>query len=189
MLTCKYCNKQFKKKWTDQKYCSHSCSAIAGNLGRKQSQATKNKRSNTMLLLYKNKSRIYHTYDCENCNSQFKTTKKVRKERKALCSECKRITKSLDITKITTIFALSKKTMIKILNRLNLSCFNCGWNKTVCDVHHIIPRHKGGNDEHDNLTYICPNCHRLAHNNKIEKFITLESYIKDEWKKYYLPKY
>lgn len=37
------------------------------------------------------------------------------------------------------------------------------------DVHHIIPLKEGGKDEYENLIALCPNCHRMADRNKIDK--------------------
>ena len=86
-----------------------------------------------------------------------------------------------------SILNLSKRTISKIVHRLELSCSNCGWSECTCDIHHIIHRSKGGTDDHNNLTYLCPNCHRMAHNDKIEKFITLTEHIGDSWKSVYFP--
>lgn len=80
---------------------------------------------------------------------------------------------------------LSKRTWTKIASRLDMSCASCGWNDCVCDIHHIVPQSKGGSDDHSNLTYICPNCHRKAHNNLITSFVTLEEQIGDSWKSVY----
>ncbi|WP_369826963.1 HNH endonuclease signature motif containing protein [Nitrosovibrio sp. Nv6] len=43
------------------------------------------------------------------------------------------------------------------------SCTRCGWDKATCDVHHIIPRCKGGLNTVTNGEVICPNCHRIEH--------------------------
>lgn len=44
---------------------------------------------------------------------------------------------------------------------------------------------KGPADEHTNLTYVCPNCHRMIHSNiiKSKDLISIHDYIGDEWKK------
>lgn len=87
----------------------------------------------------------------------------------------------------SSIKELSKRTVTKVLIRLKLSCFECGWNLTVCDIHHIIPISKHGTDEHSNLTYLCPNCHRLAHAGILTKFKTLEEVVGELWKDFYFP--
>ncbi len=48
------------------------------------------------------------------------------------------------------------------------SCCICGWDEATNDIHHIIPRNQGGSDTFDNLTILCPNCHRKSHRNLIE---------------------
>lgn len=80
---------------------------------------------------------------------------------------------------------VSKRTTTKILRRLEIGCSNCGWDKTICDLHHIVHRKDGGTDDHSNLTYICPNCHRLAHDGKLTKFTTVDEQIGNRWKDYY----
>lgn len=92
----------------------------------------------------------------------------------------------------TSILDMSRRTTIKILKRMKLSCFICGWyhENVVGDIHHIIPRKHGGTDENTNLTYICPNCHRLAHSNIIKpnELISIEDYLGNTWKDYYFTK-
>lgn len=68
---------------------------------------------------------------------------------------------------------------------MNIGCSICNWNDCSCDIHHIKHVKDGGDDSHKNLTYICPNCHRKAHNGQITEFINIDEYIGDEWKKYY----
>ena len=59
------------------------------------------------------------------------------------------------------------------------------------DIHHIIPKSKGGTNDMSNLTYICPNCHRIAHtdlNLLTKPLISLEQQLKEcgkDWKDYY----
>ncbi|HRV32245.1 MAG TPA: HNH endonuclease [Candidatus Paceibacterota bacterium] len=93
---------------------------------------------------------------------------------------------------ITTLYDLSKRTISKILKRMKLPCSKCGWyvEGVVGDIHHILERKNGGTDEHNNLTYVCPNCHRLIHTNKIKisELVNLEDFIGDTWKKFYYVK-
>lgn len=86
-----------------------------------------------------------------------------------------------------SILDMSSRTTMKILKRLNLSCSNCGWNESTCDIHHIIPKKEGGKDTNDNLCVLCPNCHRLVHTKKLssDKLLPISSYLGDEWKKLY----
>lgn len=95
--------------------------------------------------------------------------------------------------KLTSILDVSKRTTQKILKRMKLPCSLCGWfyEGVSCDLHHIVPRSSGGSDENTNLTYICPNCHRLVHTGHIpiENLITLQDYIGESWKDYYFVKH
>jgi hypothetical protein len=95
-------------------------------------------------------------------------------------------------TEITSLYDLSKRTVAKIMRRLELPCSNCGWyvENVVGDIHHIVERKNGGSDEHINLTYVCPNCHRMIHSNKINSntLVNLEDYIGDSWKEFYYVK-
>lgn len=84
-----------------------------------------------------------------------------------------------------SILEVSKRTTSKIIKRLNIVCSNCGWNEAHGDIHHIHHKAKGGSDDHSNLSYLCPNCHRLAHVGKLIKFVTLEEQIGDRWKEAY----
>jgi 5-methylcytosine-specific restriction endonuclease McrA len=42
-------------------------------------------------------------------------------------------------------------------------CENCGWDRAKCDVHHILPKSRGGKNTIDNARVLCPNCHREHH--------------------------
>lgn len=88
---------------------------------------------------------------------------------------------------VETLYDVSPRTRLKIIARLNLKCSNCGWNEASCDIHHIVPQSKGGTNDHTNLTNLCPNCHRLAHSNKLSKFVSIEEQIGDTWKSHYYP--
>ena len=86
-----------------------------------------------------------------------------------------------------SILDFSRRTVTKIIERLNLGCFECNWNETPGDLHHIVPKSKGGSDSHSNISYLCPNCHRKAHRGMITKFVSLEEKIGDKWKEHYFP--
>jgi len=86
---------------------------------------------------------------------------------------------------------ISTRTISKILKRLieieNLGCCICGWNEGVGDLHHINGKKIKNPNNHKNLSYVCPNCHRLVHEGKIKKeqLISFFDQIGDNWKKYY----
>lgn len=83
----------------------------------------------------------------------------------------------------SSIDEIPLKTIMKLT--IHFGCSNCGWDKAQCDMHHIIPKSKGGTDSYDNLTWLCPNCHRLAHRNKLLSFITFKNQIGDFWKEFF----
>lgn len=72
---------------------------------------------------------------------------------------------------------------------MGLECTICKWcvDGVNGDIHHIIPKSEGGSDDMSNLTYVCPNCHRMLHAGVIEesKIIPLSDYIGDSWKEFY----
>ena len=46
------------------------------------------------------------------------------------------------------------------------ACEECGLEheeRSFFEIHHIIPRSKGGGNDGDNLIILCPNCHRQQH--------------------------
>ena len=69
---------------------------------------------------------------------------------------------------VKSIYELSTRTVTKIFKRLGLGCSNCGWIEGTCDIHHINGRKVLDCDNHNNLSLLCPNCHRLVHENKIK---------------------
>jgi hypothetical protein len=87
---------------------------------------------------------------------------------------------------ISSILSVSSRTVRKILARLmkweNLKCSNCGYDLCIGDLHHI--NGKVSNDN-DNLSFLCPCCHRLAHQGKIKGIISFKEQVGNKWTKYY----
>lgn len=43
-------------------------------------------------------------------------------------------------------------------------CEICGFsNKNILEIHHLLPLSKSGDNNWDNLSVLCPNCHRSIH--------------------------
>lgn len=125
---------------------------------------------------------------CETCNTLFEG--KIKKGRKVVCVSCKRkVVHKQDKNKITTILQLSTRTVAKILKRANKKCSLCGWNESTCDIHHIIEKKDGGSDDMENLICVCPNCHRIIHNeNKYSFELLVEKSLVntfENWKNFY----
>jgi hypothetical protein len=110
---------------------------------------------------------------------------KLKKERK----------RSSYVAKVesSSILDVSSRTARKIILRMKLPCTMCGWyvDGVGCDIHHIIPRADGGSNDHSNLAYICPNCHRLVHSGIIKSadLVSFQDIVGDDWKQFYFTKY
>ena len=51
-------------------------------------------------------------------------------------------------------------------------CESCGYSHVeILQVHHIIPKSKGGTNELDNIKLMCPNCHYLRHYGRIDQLV------------------
>lgn len=89
----------------------------------------------------------------------------------------------------TSLLEVSSRTVRKVLTRLKVGCSRCSWSEGISDIHHIRGRKIPDANNHNNLTLICPNCHRLVHERKVkpETLIPLSVYIGDTWKRYYYP--
>lgn len=88
---------------------------------------------------------------------------------------------------IESIAEVSSRTARKILKRLGLGCSKCGWNEAVGDIHHIHGRKIQNANAHINLTYICPNCHRMVHEGKLkpEDLVSLSEFLPSNWRDAY----
>jgi len=75
----------------------------------------------------------------------------------------------------------------KILKRMDLGCSYCYTKDVQCDTHHIEGHDIPNPDSVENLSYLCPNCHRAAHEGKIsiEALKNLEEYVANDWGKLY----
>lgn len=136
---------------------------------------------------------IIYTYQCENCGDQFQTNKRIKNGRKIHCDNCKqKRPHKKNINEITSIYQLSSRTRKKIMKKMDIGCYICGWKQASLDTHHIVYKSQQGGDEHSNLINICPNCHRIIHTtNKFSKQflkkITIQKnqYFQNNWKKFY----
>ena len=88
--------------------------------------------------------------------------------------------------KAKSIYELTTSTRNLILEQLKIGCSRCGWNEEKCDFHHISGRNIEDEHTHVNLSYLCPNCHRIAHNRDIQ-LTTFEMQVGDKWKNIIFP--
>jgi predicted HNH restriction endonuclease len=168
---CKHCNKEFEVNSKNRRnlFCNSSCAGSYNNKKRApQSEETKNKISETLKNKWAESRELFSTGDNHSKKVGNSTKGKFKKN-------------------VETIYELSKRTVQKILKRLNLGCSNCGWNQTTCDIHHINGRKIEDCDNHNNLSLLCPNCHRMAHEGKLKKenLKNLNSTLPDNWKESY----
>lgn len=104
-----------------------------------------------------------NVYFCQKCNKPFLRACAV-KIHERYCGQQKNKKKSRKRrTQLNNITEVTIKLAAKQLKKFKINCAICGWDKTRCDLHHIIEREKGGKDTLDNLIVVCPNCHRLIH--------------------------
>lgn len=165
-MKCKTCGVNEAKKYSYHAtglYCSRSCANK-----RVVTEETKEKMRLKAKQQWKNHRASMSLGDRHSKLVGNETKGKFNKDPKSLCE-------------------LSTRTVRKIFKRMSLPCSHCGWNEDVCDIHHIYGKKIDDANNHSNLTYLCPNCHRLAGSKKLtpQSLINLQLYIGDRWKEYY----
>ena len=189
---CLKCDREFKSTEKEPKFCSRSCAAVYNNVRKAHDIDTKLKISLSVKEYYEKnpKEKIVRIYDykCDICGEDFSRSKKFREGRHIRCPKCIQIRVHLkDLSNVGSMLELSKRTVSKVLLRMKIGCSFCGWNKCTGDIHHIVSRKNKGTDDHSNLSYLCPNCHRMAQRGLItpEQLTTMADYVGESWKKFY----
>jgi len=188
---CPKCNKEFDdySKWGAKKFCSRSCA---------------NSKEQTQLMRDKKAKKLSIVGSCKFCDKECASKGALKNHERSCLSNPNRLSgyfsgknhsfdaknkqgqkNSMGLKVPASILDMSKRTATKILLRIGKGCSNCGWNESSCDLHHILPRSKGGSDLNENLTVLCPNCHRLAHTKKLKTFVSLTSQIGEVWRDFY----
>lgn len=165
---CPSCKEEYETLDSRKKFCGRACAARYNNKGRKLTSEHREKVSKSLKRFYaENPDKIRKGTDAAKAVAKY--TKGRHKAPK-------------------NIFNMSKRTTAKILSRLDLKCSRCDWNEEICDLHHIRGRKIKDPHNHRNLSYICPNCHRLAGSGKIapEDLVSFEEQVGDKWKECYL---
>lgn len=172
ILICKECQKKFKTIWRNI-FCSQHCSAVFHNRNRLPPTEEQRKKVSESLKKYWNEHPEKKGKDCRG-----------EEYVKFIGSFTKGKFKGRFIE---SILSVSKRTSSKIIKRINLGCCICGWKEGSCDIHHIDGRKIFNPDNHENLTLLCPNHHRLFHEKKISKenVIPLSKYFPKNWRDLY----
>jgi hypothetical protein len=142
--TCRFCEEKFQAPLKEHKrgnanFCSLSCGASWNNSQRK-----------------------VYAFICKECQTEFKSFSNHAKYCSKKCQQRYRNRNSSGKYK----YRYHINNTINKLTSTSL-CSNCGWDQSTCDIHHIIERKNGGTDDLNNLVIVCPNCHRLIHQGKL----------------------
>jgi hypothetical protein len=60
---------------------------------------------------------------------------------------------------------------LRVLERDNYTCQRCKRNDCIPEVHHKIPKRKGGPDTLDNLISFCHKCHKIVEPSRLMGYI------------------
>ncbi len=195
-MNCEKCGIEHFGNYGSGRFCSAQCA---------RSFSTSLKREEINQQVSKTLSKVFIDIICKICEKYFLPSHskevccskecKEKNRKKAISGRTKR-QKELSGAKGSkgkykrnpeSLMDISSRTVSKIMQRLGIGCSHCGWNEAPCDIHHIFGRKILDANHHSNLTYLCPNCHRLYHNDKLKPsdVISLEKQIGDRWKEYY----
>lgn len=191
IIECPKCGNDFDdySKWGPKKFCSRKCA---------------NSRSQTAEVREKKSRALQKETECQYCKTVLKSVSGARTHELHCLENPHRIpgiffnkthtvgtkkqqgkNNAMGVKVPKSLLDMSKRTSSKVMKRLGIGCFTCGWDLGSCDIHHIVPRSQGGTDLNENLTYICPNCHRLAHEGKLTTFTTVEEKVGNVWRDHY----
>ena len=184
MAICEKCGKEHDGSFGSGRYCSGVCAHSRDFSGR--TIKTSCVKCGVSIECSCNTNKAFRF--CSMCKSIYLKEKAEYKTSKPTA-----IGNNIRFAKATTKVAtikfkeLSKRTQAKVLRRLGTHCSHCDFfcKGITLDIHHIVPVKKGGSDDTKNLSYLCPNCHRMAHNGLVIDFISLEEQIGDSWKNVY----
>ena len=178
-MQCERCGKEHDGSYATGRFCGKSCACRTPHPA--ETKARIASRVRDWLVAHPQPNKPIR-YTCAKCGDEFERITKIKNGRLIHCDQCKqRSIKSV----VNSILELSPVTIHRMLKRANQSCYNCGWNVCVCDIHHIVPRGQHGTDAHSNLTVLCPNCHRMAHCGMIDLRGKSIDILFTNWRDYY----
>lgn len=183
-IICPVCKKEFETKNRNKKFCTKQCGGKSTvPFHSAWSEERKKKASIALKQKYENDPDFRQKVSDGLKNYYSNNPDKIRRGKAQSICVGKATKGKYKSNSAKNILELSSRTVRKILSRLKIGCSICGWNEAVCDIHHIDGRKIENCNDHKNLSYVCPNCHRLIHLGKIKKeqLITLEALIGNRW--------
>ena len=111
---------------------------------------------------------LQYSMVCKHCGKEFLSASKLAKYCSDSCKQKNYRARQKDLSLDTVPI----KKLYKVFE--NTPCEICGWNKSSRDLHHIVEVANNGTNELNNIVCVCPNCHRMIHNNLISKDDLLE---------------
>lgn len=195
-MKCENCNKEHDGSYASGRFCCQSCArAFSTKVNRDIINA---KRSIALMghsVSIEARQKISKNTKSNDDEVKARITKGTKKywnnlsdsEKEAIIEKRKQGLITYHYKKLHSILDVSSRTAYKILDRMQIGCLICGWNLAHCDIHHINGRKIDDPNSMTNLTYICPNCHRLVHSHKIDKqnLISLADAIGESWRDFY----
>lgn len=106
---------------------------------------------------------LQYEHICKHCGKDFLSASKNAKYCSDSCKQknyrARQINLSYEGVSISFLYDLFK----------DIPCEICSWKETTRDLHHIVEVSNGGTNSLKNIICVCPNCHRMIHNNLISK--------------------
>jgi len=75
----------------------------------------------------------------------------------------------------------SKRVHYEVIKRARGRCSICGRKDVPLEIHHILPRSRGGTDSPDNLRALCRSCHVAASQTSQHKLSTLQKELSNAY--------
>ena len=103
--------------------------------------------------------------DCRGCGKSFIAAGRTYCSRK--CSNVAKTGRSYTGASTKNVAERVKRLKEELFAKRGEQCERCGYsNIRIINLHHKLPKSKGGNDNHSNLELLCPNCHAEEHYGK-----------------------
>jgi len=173
---CLRCNKEFKTQKKLKTYCCQGC-AMRKTMPVKRDRRDCLRCGNNFQP--KTSVNVYCSKECLNPTPKIRQGKcktcdvKLADNRRVYCSPCKQVKikeqrkKQKERERLYSMPSSTVSSVKRLITKYNMNCSICSWDKGTCDLHHIKGRKIEDPHAYTNLTLLCPNCHRLVHEDKI----------------------